>query len=225
VWEQGAMHRVRMLEDSGQAYVADIEFRDVGVYPVYPYPHPETITLPMNLPGVQHVTNRGVVFPLPYFELTKQMVLADMCSTDPLLVDGHTVIPIDVAVARLIQRRPALLAEAGVAGPAGCLRIDVGGYKEGGFHTYVFSLSSSSAGAGEGTGIPAGLGALLMARGGIGRPGVHAPEALVDPVAMLALAAEVLGELKVGGAPGGSLPVHISHRGPDGTVDDVDLVL
>lgn len=208
VWEDGAMRSVRMLEDSGSAYVTDVEFRDVGTYPVYPYPHPETITLPVHLPDVRRVTNRGVVFPLTYFTMTADLVRA---GTD-----------VDTAVSRLIARRPELLAEAGVTGPGGCLRVDVAGTVAGEPHRLVFSLSSQGSGAAEGTGIPAALGALLMARGDIVTPGVHPPEAVVDPVAMLTLANDLLPALDVAGT-GGSLPIHIVRTGPDGTETEIDL--
>ena len=88
IWQDGDFVSVRMLEPSGRAYVSEVDFRDVGTYPVYPYPHPETITLPVHLPGVQRVTNRGVVFPLPYFDLTRDLVLAGTCVTDPIQVGG-----------------------------------------------------------------------------------------------------------------------------------------
>lgn len=224
IWENGAFVSVRMLEPDGLGYVREVDFRDVGTYPVYPYPHPETITLPRHLPGIQRVTNRGVVFPLSYFDLTRDMVLAGTCGTDPIQVNGAPVIPLDFAVAHVIAQRPRLLAEAGIEGPAGCLRIDVAGRKDGADHSYVFSLSSRGAGAAEGTGIPAALGALLIARGAIGTPGVHAPEAVVDPVQILALAGELLPRLEVAGA-GGRLPIHIDHIGPDGGHEELDLAL
>lgn len=224
VFRDGEFVAVRMLEPSGQEYVVDVDFRDVGTYPAYPYPHPETITLPRHLPGVQRVTNRGVVFPLSYFDLTRQLVAAGLGSHEVLRVADHDVVAVDVAVAHLIAQRPRLLAEAGVTGPAGCLRVDVSGRKDGAEHSYVFSLSSSGAGAAEGTGIPAALGALLMARGQLREPGVHPPEAVVDPLTLLALAAELLPRLEVEGT-GGALPIHIAHRLPDGTVEEVDLAL
>lgn len=208
VWQDAAMRSVRMLEDSGAAYVTDVDFRDVGTYPVYPYPHPETITLPVHLPGVRRVTNRGVVFPLSYFDMTAELVRAGT--------------PVDDAVAQLIAHRPSLLAESCVTGPAGCLRVDIAGTIGGEEHRIVFSLSSQGSGAAEGTGIPAALGALLMARGAITTPGVHPPEAVVDPVAMLTLANELLPALGVAGTSG-LLPIHISRTGPDGAETELDL--
>jgi saccharopine dehydrogenase (NAD+, L-lysine-forming) len=222
VFVDGALRTVRMLEDSGAEFVSDVDFREVGTYPAFPYPHPETVTLPRHLPGVRRVTNRGVVFPLTYFGMTQDLVRVGACGTQPVRVGGRDVIPLEFSVALLIAARPELLARAGVTGPAGCLRVDVTGTKDGESHGYVFSLSSRTAGAGEGTGIPAGLGALLMARGEIDRPGVHPPEAVVDPVRMLALAGELVDRLGVS-TSGEGLPIHIAHRRPDGGVDEFTL--
>jgi saccharopine dehydrogenase (NAD+, L-lysine forming) len=228
----GEVRTVRMLEPDGQAFVTETDFRNVGTYPVYPYPHPETITLPQHLPHLRRATNLGVVFPLSYFELTMDLVRTGLCTTDPLEVNGQAVVPIDVAVAHLIAQRDGLLAEAGVVGPAGCLKIVVAGIRGDapGSHTIVFSLSSSSMGAGEGTGIPAGLGALMLLDPAARRAGVHPPEALIDPLAMLALAVEVLPTLGLAGEGEGSapmveVPIHIAHHHPDGTVEELSLGL
>ncbi|MFN8124937.1 MAG: saccharopine dehydrogenase NADP-binding domain-containing protein [Candidatus Nanopelagicales bacterium] len=222
VWTDGHEITVRMLEPSGAEFISDVDFRQVGTYPVYPYPHPETVTLPRHLPGLRRATNRGVVFPLSYFTLTADLVRAGVCGTEPLQVYGEPVVPVDFAVAHLMARRPALLAEAGITEPGGCLRIDVAGEKDGATHRYVFSLSSQGSGAAEGTGIPAALAAILMARGELATPGVHPPEAIVDPMAMLTLATQLLPRLDVAGT-GGSLPIHIAHIDPDGAVSEVDL--
>lgn len=227
VFVDGEQRLVRMLEPSGQAFVTETDFRDVGRFPVYPYPHPETITLPQHLPGLRRATNLGVVFPLPYFELTQEMVRVGMCSTEPLAVGDVEVVPLEVSVAHILAERPRLLAEAGVTGPAGCLKVVVGGSQGGEEHAWVFSLSSSGDGAGEGTGIPAGLGALLALRGEVAGPGVLPPEAAVDPQRMLALAAEVLPKIGLSAAGGGgsTVPLHLEHVLPDGTTEEVSLDL
>lgn len=225
----GEFRTVRMLEPSGAEFVVETEFRDVGVSPVYPYPHPETITLPRHLPGLRRATNLGVVFPLSYFTMTMDLVRAGAAATTAVVVDGHEVVPLEFTVAHLIAQRPRLLAEAGVTGPAGCLKIVVGGRRADapGEHTVVFSLSSQSLGAGEGTGIPAALGALGLLGSG-GPPGVHPPEAIVDPLAMLALATDLLPRLALGDASGGgggldAVPIHIAHHHPDGTTSELSL--
>ncbi|MCB1028352.1 MAG: hypothetical protein KDB24_11390, partial [Microthrixaceae bacterium] len=225
----GGFVAVRQLEDSGREYVREIDFPGVGPYPVYPYPHPETITLPTAFPTLRRATNLGSVYPLPYFAMTQDLVRAGMAAEDPLDVPvaggGQvTVTPIDAMVALIQRERPRLLDEAGVTGAGGCLRVEVGGVKDGEDHTYICSLNSEGAGAGEGTGIPAALGAALMLRGVLGeRPGVHPPEAIVDVDELLALAGTVANAMAVGDGDG--IPLTVEHLGPDGVCEVVPMKL
>lgn len=224
----GELIEVRMLEESGAAFAHTEDFPGLGPHPVFPYPHPETITLPTTFPTLRKATNLGVVYPLPYFERTQELVRAGMASEDPLTVGGTEVAPIDVMVAMLQAERPALLADAGVTGAGGCLRVVVGGTVDGAEHTYVCSLSSEGAGAGEGTGIPAALGAVLHRRGSlVGGPGVHAPEAAVPVDELLTLAGEVVAKMPIGasGGEGGGIPLTVEHIGPDGSREIIPMSL
>lgn len=220
---------VRQLEPSGAAHTREIDFAGVGSYPAYPYPHPETITLPTVFPTLRRATNLGVVYPLSYFSMTQDLVRTGMALEDEISVGDIKVAPIDVAVALLRHERPRLLAEAGVTMPGGCLRVDISGTLDGEHHTYVFSLTSSGAGAGQGTGIPAALGAALHLRGSLGdRPGVHPPEAIVPVGELLELAGEVVGAMGlVGGSGGGDghggVPLTIEHLGPDGSRETIPM--
>ncbi len=185
LYVDGDFIEVMQLEDDGAAHTIETDFHRVGSYPVFPYPHPETITLPKYIPGLKHATNRGVIFPLSYFRLTQDMVRVGACTYEPLQVGDRNVVPIDFSVSHILSRRADLLQEAGVTGPAGCLKVEVGGVKGGASRSYVFQLSSSTAGAGEGTGIPAAAGAALMGRGSVKGPGVLPPEAALSPMELL----------------------------------------
>ena len=110
----GAFVTVRQLEPSGRAFEQEVDFRDVGRVRAFPYPHPETVTLPVHLPGVRRVTNLGTIVPLPYFLLTQQLVAAALPDVD-----------VDDVTTRLQAARPGLLAAAGLTGPVGCLRVEV----------------------------------------------------------------------------------------------------
>jgi len=215
----GAFVHVRQLEASGAEYTVDTEFRNVGTYPVYPYPHPETITLPMHIKGLKRATNLGVIFPLSYFKLTQEMVRVGACSTEPLTVNGESVIPIEFSVAHIQSRRAALLAEAGVTGPGGCLKVVVGGIRKEAPRAYVLQLSSKTAGAGEGTGIPAAAGAMMMGNGQITRTGVFPPEAGVDPLQVLMAAFHAVKAL----GKGGDDNISIEQIDADGAVTAVPL--
>jgi saccharopine dehydrogenase (NAD+, L-lysine-forming) len=220
----GEFIAVRQLDDDGAAFVHTEHFGDLGPYPVYPYPHPETITLPKAFPTLRKATNLGVVYPLSYFALTQDLVRVGLGSYEPLAVGEAEVVPVDVAVALLQQERPRLLAEAGVNEPGGCLRVVVGGLVGGEAHTYICSLSSQGAGAGEGTGIPAALGAALHQRGALeGSPGVHAPEAIVPVDKLLELAGQVVAAMSIG--DGSGIPLTVEHVGPDGSREVIPMAL
>jgi saccharopine dehydrogenase (NAD+, L-lysine-forming) len=221
VFLDGNYIRVRMLEESGQALAEKTEFKDIGTYPVYPYPHPETITLPKYLKGVRRVTNLGSVLPTDYFNMTMEIMRLGLGSDVALLVQGSQVIPREFAVAFILAQRGRLLKEAGISAPLGCLKVKVTGRRDGETHTYVFSMSSRTQGAGEGTGIPAALGAILMSQGRITAKGVLPPEAAVNPVEMLALAAEMTKHFGMGGG----LPLSVEHIDKDGNRESVELKL
>ncbi|MBS1837879.1 MAG: saccharopine dehydrogenase NADP-binding domain-containing protein [Actinobacteria bacterium] len=213
---------VRQLDASGAEHVREINFAGVGTYPAHPYPHPETITLPATFPTLRRATNLGVVYPLSYFRMTQDLVRAGMALEDPIVVDGSPVAPIDVMVALLQHHRPRLMEEEGITGPGGCLRVEVGGSKDGEAHRYVFSLTSEGAGAGQGTGIPAALGAALHQQGRLGgRPGVHPPEAIVPVDELLDLASTVVSRMSIGSGDG--IPLTIEHVGPDGIAEVIPL--
>lgn len=221
VFMNGEFTTVRMLEESGKALVEETEFKDLGTYPVYPYPHPETITLPKHITGVKQVTNLGVVLPLEYFNLTMGMVELGLSSDEPLIVQDHEIIPREFTVTFVLSRREELMRAAGITGPLGCLKVVVRGRKNGAPHTYIFSMSSREEGAGEGTGIPAALGAILMSQGKITERGVFPPEAGVNPQDMLTLANEVIKSVGMGD----KVPLSIDHIDSEGNKESWDLRL
>ena len=207
----GKFTTVNLFDGSGKALEEETEFKDVGTYSVYGYPHPETITLPKYLKGVKRVTNLGLVLPPAYAELIKSMVRLGITDEKPVEVQGHKVIPLEFAVAYILSQREKLLKEAGLNQPMGCLKIVVKGYKDGGKNTYIFSMSSRGQGMGEGTGIPAAIGAILMGAGKITEKGVLPPEACVNPIDLIELA-----RTKISTGDGRGFPIHIEHIDKDG---------
>lgn len=216
---EGEFTEVMQLEPSGEAHVVETEFRNVGRYPVFPYPHPETITLPRYVPGLRRATNLGSIFPLSYFRLTQDMVRAGACGEEPIDVKGQKVVPLDFSIAHILSQRERLLREAGISGPGGCLKVVCGGTKGGRPHRFVFQLSSAGAGAGEGTGIPAAVGAVLVGTGKITEHGVMPPEACVNPLQVLELAMKAAKALGMGGGDS----VHVQSIDADGNAMDLPL--
>ncbi len=214
----GRFTTVRMFEESGRALEEETEFRDVGTYNVYAYPHPETITLPEYLKGVKRVTNLGLVLPPAYAELIKGMVRLGITDEKPIKVQGQEIIPLEFAVAYILSQRDRLTKEAGLTGPMGCLKIVVKGSKKGEKGIYIFSMSSRSEGMGEGTGIPAALGVMLMATGKITEKGVRPPEGCVNPMDVLKLASTSV--RTTGGSRG--FPIAIEHIDASGKREEID---
>jgi saccharopine dehydrogenase (NAD+, L-lysine-forming) len=213
VFLEGKMRTVRLFEESGRALEEICEFPQIGTYPVYAYPHPETITLPQHIEGVRRVTNLGLVLPPAYAELIKGVVRLGITSEEPIVVNGADISPLEFAVQFILSQRESLLEKAGFTEPVGSLKIVVGGDKE----KYAFSVGSRGQGMGEGTGIPAAVGTVLMAQGKIAEKGVLPPEACVNPLEVLSLAAKVL---KSGGK--GDLPLLIERFDEQGNRTVID---
>ncbi len=213
VYLNGKLKTVKLFEESGKALEEDCEFPGIGIYPVYAYPHPETITLPQHIKGVKRVTNLGLVLPPEYSEVIKGVVRLGITGEEPIPVGDTTVSPLEFAVQFILSERKRLLKKTGFKEPVGSLKIVVGGKKE----KYAFSLGSRGQGMGEGTGIPAAVGTVLMGQGKITKKGVLPPEACANPLEVLELAAKVL---KSGGK--GDLPLIIEHYDEQGNKTVID---
>ena len=221
VFLNGKLTTVKLFEESGRALEEMADFPDVGTYPVYAYPHPETITLPQYISGVKRVTNLGIVLPPAYAELIKGMVRLGVTGEEPINVNSQKVVPLEFAVAFILSQRPRLMKEAGLTEPVGCLKIVVKGQKDSDPLTYNFSMSSRGRGMGEGTGMPAALGAILMNSGSIKQMGVFPPEGGVNPIDLLQAADQFvqLGEKK-------GIPIaveRIDSKGKSTKMDIADL--
>jgi saccharopine dehydrogenase (NAD+, L-lysine-forming) len=213
-------------EDS-EKYEEMIEFINLtGKYRVYPYPHPEPITLPMNLPDVKRVTNKGSVLPEKYYELTRAIHACGLSSKDPIEVNGQQVIPHDFATAFLIDQREKILDELNFGEARGCVKIVVKGKKKKTLEprTYVFYLMSEGAakgqGLGEGTGIPAAMGTILMAKGKIKEKGVVFPESAVPVWEFLDLMKKIF---SIGKGDSESSPLIFQSIDADGNVKQMEF--
>lgn len=188
----GELKYVKFFEEDGKALRRTFDFPALGNdIPVYPYPHPEQVTIPKYIPTKQ-VTNRGTVLPDEYYTLTKDVCKAGLSSREPVMVKGQTVIPYDFAMAYIIRERERILKETGFGGQRGCCSVVATGKKNGQYRQYRFHMASRSEALGEGTGIPAAIGALLMQQGKITQKGVLPPEGCVDPVDFIDLITSVM---------------------------------
>ena len=187
----GKLEYVKYFEKEGIALRETFEFPILGKVPLYPYPHPEQITMPKYL-KLKRVTNKGSVIPNEYYDLTRDMCMVGLGSREPLKVNGRDVVPYDFAVAYILRERERILKETSFGAQRGCASVVVKGKKDGKYKEFRFHMASMSQALGEGTGIPAAMGAILMNRGKVLGKGIMPPEACVNPNELLALLPEVM---------------------------------
>jgi len=219
VYLGGQYKTVRFFDPAGIALREEVEFRELGRYQVYPYPHPETITLPRYI-KCRRVTNKGTVLPDEYFRFIVDLVKLGIVGETPIEVKGQRIVPRDFAIAYIVHERERILRETKFGEQRGCVKIVVAGKKQGKPHQFVFSMASRGQAMGEGTGIPAAFGATLMQRGKILQKGVLPPEACIKPLEFLAVMQEFLKLKKVTGK--GS-PLRIESIDSEGHREELSL--
>jgi len=215
----GKFTTVDYFGESGKALEADYDFHKVGTYRCYPYPHPETITLP-NYIKCKRVTNLGCVIPPEYYSMIQDIARLGMVGEDPIIVNGQEVVPLDFAIAYILEQREGILKKINFGEQRGCLKIVMKGIEDGNPQEYHFSMASIGQSMGEGTGIPAALGAVLMKRGKITEKGVLPPEACVDPLDFLGIMQE---HLKLDKVSSGDSPLIIESIDKDGKATRLEI--
>ncbi len=215
----GEFTNVRYFEESGRALEEDVQFHVIGTHRCYPYPHPETITLPKYI-ECKRVTNLGCVIPTEYYSLIQNVVKAGMVDEEPIDVKGQMVSPFDFTIAYILDQRERILKETNFGTQRGCLKITMKGTVEGKPHQFDFSLASKSQSMGEGTGIPAGLGGILMQRGKVSGKGVLPPEGCIKPLDFLGLMQQFL---KLDKMTGGGSPLIIESIDQEGKIERLEM--
>ena len=218
----GKLTYVKYFGPDGIALRQSFDFPILGEVPLYPYPHPEQVTIPRYI-KTRQVTNKGSVIPNEYYNLTRDLCGLGLASRDSLDVKGVKVIPYDFAMAFIIKQRERILQETKFGKQRGCLSIVVKGKKDGKYREYRFHLASRSEAIGEGTGIPAALGVILMQQGKISTKGVQPPEGCINPTDLLALVPQVmkLDRQKEGGESFGG--VIVQQIDENGTITNIDI--
>lgn len=211
----GELKYVKYFEKDGIALRESFEFPILGTVPLYPYPHPEQVTIPKYI-KTRRVTNKGSVIPNEYYDLTRDLCGLGFNSREPVMVKGTPVVPYDFAVAYILSEREKMLEKSRFGTQRGCSSVVVKGKKNGAYKEFRFHMASKSEALGEGTGIPAAMGAILMHRGKVAGKGVMPPEACVEPKDLLALMPEVLDmdkNKKSGDGFGGFIVESIDEKG------------
>ncbi len=177
----GKLKYVKYFREDGIALRQTFDFPIVGKnIPLYPYPHPEQVTLPKYI-KVRQVTNKGSVLPIEYYELTGNVCKLGLSSKEPIQVGGKEVVPYDFAIAYIIRERDRILKRTKFGTQRGAMAVVVKGKKAGKREEYRVHMASEGSALGEGTGIPAAMGVILMDQGKVTAKGVLPPEACVDP--------------------------------------------
>lgn len=153
----------------------------LGEQVVYFMPHTETVSLARNVPGVQHVSVRGTWRPelMDDFRVLNRYGLLDHVKVD---LKGSTVDVADVTRTRLWQMYGGEIDQQlwGFF-----LNVEVIGLRQGRVGRCVFNASHpvewKEHSTARMTGIPAAVGAALLARHGRARTGIIYPEQYYDP--------------------------------------------
>jgi saccharopine dehydrogenase (NAD+, L-lysine-forming) len=219
----GRLQYVKFFEPDGLALRRTFDFPILGDgIMVYPYPHPEQVTLPQYL-KVKQVTNRGTILPAAYYQLTMDVCRLGMTDRTPLDIDGVNVSPYDFATSFLIRERDSILRKTNFGTQKGCTSTVVTGKKEGRRQELRFHMASDSQALGEGTGIPAALGAILLQQGKIPRKGIFPPEGGIDPLDFVSLIPAIL-ETNRSANPSQSAQLLIDIIDEDGKKTTMDML-
>ena len=217
----GELKHVSYFEDDGIALRQPFTFPVIGEAQLYPYPHPEQVTLPRYI-DLQQVTNKGTVLPGEYYDLTRDMCQLGLASTEAVQVGGQQVAPYDFAISYILRERERILKETEFGQQRGCCSVVVRGRKDDKPEEYRFHMASNSQALGEGTGLPAAVGTILMAQGKVPRLGAYPPEAAVPPLEFIGMIPSVM-KLDHSGEGGGFGGVLVERIDAEGKVHTFNL--
>lgn len=136
--------------------------------------HPQPLTMPRYIEGVRTVTIKGGFLPAWVDQLIKEQKEQGYLDLEPIEVKGVKVAPYDLT--RELWRK---IPEGRDRGPvASGVKMRVAGQRGGKEVIYTCEMVGRTA---PGTGIPASIGALMLASGQVEVKGVVPPEGCIDP--------------------------------------------
>jgi saccharopine dehydrogenase (NAD+, L-lysine-forming) len=169
VFQDGAIQEVRPFVDGRET----IDYPVLGPVEVMHIGHPEPFTLSRYLKGIRYADDKATFLPV---EVNRMIVELSRVahSGHPVMVDGRPVDPMGFAANYLhqaCQRMPDVPQ-------TGALRTEVRGKLDGRPTRLIYAAAGR---IGIGTGVPASIGAMLLAIGKLRKPGVWPPEACIEP--------------------------------------------
>jgi saccharopine dehydrogenase (NAD+, L-lysine-forming) len=160
----------------GEEYVTFPE--PFGQSAVYYFGHPETVTLPRYIKGVKNVCCKGSFFPTEFRKILLQIESMGLISEKQITVQGQKIKPIDFAASHLETLRKQTIEKSKNFPSGGSVIVDVSGEDDGQPRGIRYAGTSHMQ---QGTATPVVVGAKMIAEGIIKKPGVNAPEGVVEP--------------------------------------------
>lgn len=186
VFQDGKMQEVRPFVDGKEV----LDFPELGDVEVMHIGHPEPFTLSRFIEGIKYADDKATFLPV---EVNEMIVTLGRLAHSGLSVrvDDRSIQPMDFAANYLYETSKQRMADVS---PVGALRTEVRGELQGKRTRIIYSAAGR---IGIGTGVPAAIGAQLLAIGKINKPGVYPPEACVEPEWFLAaVAARRIGDVE-----------------------------
>jgi len=169
--EGGIMKEKRSFIDGSEI----LEFpAPVGKVEVFHIGHPEPITLSRSYPSAKIVDNKATFIPSLVNQSILELGKLVRDATGPVRINGSSVEAMDFAAAELLKRCKNLTAVA----PEAALMVRLTGRKKGKTKKITFS---SVGRLGPATGVPASIGAIMVAQGKIHLRGSMPPEVCIEP--------------------------------------------
>jgi len=169
VFEEGSMREVRPFVDGREI----VEYPELGAVEVAHIGHPEPFTLSRYIHGLRYADDKATFLPVEINDMI--LGLGPMArSGQAVMVDGRSVDPMEFAAAYLHQS----CAKLRDVPRTGALRTEVRGELAGRSVRLVYAAAGRIT---IGTGIPASIGAMLLAIRKLDKPGVWPPEGCIDP--------------------------------------------
>ncbi len=169
VFVGGEMREVRPFVDGRET----LTYPELGPVEVMHIGHPEPFTLSRYIKGVRYADDKATFLPDEVNRLIVELGRIAR-SSDPVIVEGVPIDPMAFAARYLYQvgKRMTDVPQTGA------LRTEVRGELSGRPMRAVYSAAGR---IGIGTGVPAAIGAQLLAIGKVRKRGVYPPEACLEP--------------------------------------------
>lgn len=174
VFRNGTMDEVRPFIDGAEV----IDYPVLGPVEVRHIGHPEPFTLSRFIPGIRYADDKATFLPVEVNAMIVELGRVAR-SGHPVVVEGVPIDPMDFA-ANFLHQACARLVDVP---QTGALRTEVRGERDGRPVRLVYSAAGRIT---IGTGVPASIGAMMLAIRKVATPGVHPPEACIDPEWFLA---------------------------------------